>query len=320
MIRNTAYDTVAEYGFASEKNIINSLQKCLINNTLTKEEIKLESGEILYYYLVESSECEVIKFDHPILIETFEKDKYNKPIKAIVADVRNFGKYDVFNVKFNVKNKPEYELAKNRAILNTLWLIDEYKYKLENISPLPAKIYSTTITELIGRRYNLAFDNRVIISIISCYFYYNLFTNSKVYSDSEYQNIIKKISLHLKPIPIENIYNVLDNLDKKVILDISELIDIIKKECVNEALNNLDLGIFTQLFNGLWYSATGRNVLLTSVELPPLWILLCHTSLTEETYKKLMFSSLTQKYKKDKEEINSFTKSLQNLLLPNTDY
>lgn len=320
MIRNTAYDTIAEYGFPTQKNIVLALQKCLINNTLTKENLKLENGDIINYYLVENSDCEVIKFDHPIIVDTNQKDIHNKPIEVIVVDVRSFGKYDSNNFLFNVKNKPEYELAKKRAILNSLWLMDDYKNKLENISSLPAKIYSTTITELIGRRYNLAFDNRIIISVIACYFYYSLFTNNKFYSESEYQNIIKKISIQLKPIPIENIYKILDPLNQKIILDIPELIEIIKTQCVNEALNNLDLGIFTQLFNGLWYSASGRNILLVAMELPPLWILLCHAALTEQSYKKLLFTTLTQKYQKDRADIESFNKSLQNLISPKTDF
>lgn len=316
-IKLTAYDTIGVTGIMTRKTQ-DSIEKAYINSSLRKEEHQSVNSEFDFnYVLVEGGNTfsdHIPFFGHPILFNNQTKDNNGQPIKELALDVRNFGKYSPADDSFIVRNRPEYNWAMGRLILNNIWIKNRYEV-LRDISTIPLSTYASLISESLARQFALTKLEQINISILASYFYYGLFTNDERFDEMEYLKIVAAIGRANKT-PNENIVTILDELDRVVIKDLKELCDVITKITNIESLKMLNCGLLISLVSGLWYGNNSREIMAVGLEHPPTWIMIVFASISDNTYTRSLLSKTSTRFTKGGAGDN-FEKSIKLLLNSN---
>lgn len=313
-INLTAYDTIGVTGIMTRK-IQDSIEKAYINSALSNKEHQSINSEFDFnYVLVEGGNTfsdHIPFFGHPILFNNQTKDNNGQPIKELALDVRNFGKHSSIDDSFIVRNKPEYNWAISRLVLNNIWVKGRYEI-LRDISNIPLATYSTLISECIARQFALNKLEQINISILASYFYYGLFTEDERFDEMEYVKIVAAINRATK-VPNENIVTILDELDRVVIKDLKDLCDVITRVTNIESLKMLNCGLLISLVSGLWYGNNSREIMAVGLEHPPTWVMIVFASISDNTYTRSILSKTSTRFTKGGSGDN-FEKSIMLLL------
>jgi hypothetical protein len=318
-IKQTAYDTIACSGFKTS-DILNSLTEAKIQKSLNIKNHDSKRTDLKFKYnLVQGGNTpsdSIRFFGHPILFNTGEKDNHGINIKELAVDVRNFGKWYQPTEEFVVRNRPEYKWNIQRLILNQYWLVEKPEL-LRDISILPASVYSCLISECITRRFALNPLEQSIVSILSCYFYFCSFTNSKEFDEFEYTKLVSSIARATK-LDAQFIFDTLEYLDKKVLNSLEDLTKEIKDKTQNISLKDLNTGILFAICCNTWFGNNAREVLAVGLEHPPTWIMIVYASINESTFKKSVLSKISERFDK-RDSGDNFIKSL-NVILSDEEF
>lgn len=299
-IKRTAYDTLACNGFKLA-DILNNLTKAHGLDGLDNKEFFSSRTDMAFSYsLVKSGNSfsdNIKHFAHPIIFNTVNKDDKGQYIKQFALDIRNFGRWDKNEDKFIIRSHPQYQWAVNRLILNNYWLTDAPEL-LRDMSALPAKVYAALISDSLTKRFALDPKTQYTIAIISCYFYYCLFTDYKEMSDNEYDRSVSGISKTLKQ-DATFVYDVLDSLEKRVLNDLDDFAQAIKDITQNVSLDKINKGILVSLTCNSWIGDNARELVAVGLEHPPTWISIVNGACTESTYKRSLIAKIAGRFSKD---------------------
>jgi hypothetical protein len=291
------------------------LTDALVSNSIGKVKANLHyTGNTLEYYILEggnSHSDNVLFFTHPLYFKTGSKDKHGQPIYKLAVDLRNYGKYSPTVGRFTIRNVPEYNWSTERVLLNELWISGTID-TLRDISPIPVLTYANLISECLAKRFALNLAEQFRCNIISSYFYYNLFTNNKVYDETEYNRIVLTIGRVLK-IETDTVYDTLEFLNKKTISDISELTDTIKTSVQNESMKHLNLGMLLAITTSTWFGTNAKEILAVGLEHPPTWLMIVYASINEATFKRSVLSKISARFDKGGAG-DTFVKAMKSLL------
>ena len=310
-IYKTAYDTTACSG-ARVLDLQDKLARSNLMGGLEYKRIKLNDHDepvtLLMLQGGNSSADVVPYFNHPIEIKTSESRTHGSTYDYAI-DVRNFGKWYAPNQRFVVRNRPEFEWAIKRTLLNHIWLNSRPEL-LRDISALPASVYSSLISECIARRFVLDAAEQATIAVLACYFYYGLFTNDTEFDEFQKNKIVGSIS-RITRIPAEKVFSIVDDLP--VLFSLEELCVACREKTGSVSLTDFNVGVLIAVVAGNWFGTNARENLAVGLEHIPTWIMIVDASLTEATYKRSVLAKISARYDKNNAG-ESMHKSL-NLLL-----
>lgn len=317
-INKTAYDTTALTGALINTTIDKIAEAHIKNDTrdlLYKEDPRDDGFKLTLIEGGNSSADAIHYFAHPLQFNTPEKDHRGQYIKQLAVDVRNYGKWYEPNTSFLIRNQIEYDWSINRAILNQIWINDGVNI-LRDISAIPACSYGSLISECVARRFALNPAEQAMVSVYATYFYYCLFTDSKVFEESEFTKIAGSIARHTR-VPAETVFTFLEPLNMTVLSDLTSLCNTLR-ECVGSAsLTDLNVKTLLIICNSTWSGNNAKEVISVGLEHPPTWIMIVHASIFEATFKRSTFNRISSKYDKGGSG-DQFDKSVRSLLTQNT--
>lgn len=225
--------------------------------------------------------------------------------KEVVVDLRDFGRWHAPTARFNITSRNDYAWALKRAVLTHIWInggID----KLRGLSTMPAALYASLISETVTRRFMLDKRETQIISILSMYFYYCLFSNEAVFNEIAFNKVAALIT-RITRLPAEMVYETIEGLG--VLADLRALCDAIKERTFNISLENFNLTTFTALINNNWLGNAGRLTMMVGMEHVPTWIALSHSAMGDASYNRTTLTKLAQTTIK-RAEADQFVKAL----------
>lgn len=315
-IFETAYDTTACCGYSYSK-FKDSIQKAWLLGSLNTTETDAESmGEKIKLIEIVGGNPTVdaiAYFGHPfdITVEDIDVGAGKRTHQLMCVDLRHFGRYDVNQGKFLIRNHPEYEWAVDRAILNKMWIdgkIDAFR----DISTLPAAAYMSLLAECITRRFLLDPAEKMDVTILAGMFYYSMFTDTATFDEQSKNRIGGNIS-RITKIPTERIFKFLNNEAIPVINSIEFFCDTVKAFVPNHALQNLNRGTLTALVGGTWYGTNSRETVCAAMEHIPTWLMIVYAALSMATYKKSALFKIVDMHS-GRDAGDAFTKSMKLLL------
>jgi hypothetical protein len=109
---------------------------------------------------------------------------------------------------------------------------------------------------------------------------------------------------------------VLDILDQvAVVTSITHLCDVAGEVCQSIQLNELkkNVGLFIAAMGAGWFGVNNKEVLAAALEHPPTWIAICHTALTDRSYRNTTIARIVERHSKGNID-QLFTNSLDKLL------
>ena len=312
MINLTAYDTSACKNIIL-KDITNDLTKAVIVDEIKKEEHSSVRSDLAFtYYIVEggNTSSDAIKyFHHPMLFNNNTKDNNGQHVKEFAIDARSYGAWHKPSEAFIIRNTSGYEFELQRTVLNQMWY-KERPETLRDISHIPAQIYVTLISECVGKRYALDPREQAIISILSGYFYCGLFTDSDHFDEAEYSKILSYVAKATR-LPITQVEEYLETLDKVVIKDLSSLCETIVSATNSMALKDFNIGMLFALTTSTWFGNNAKEVLAVGLEHIPTWLVIVYNSLEEATFKRSILAKVSSRFNKNDEQ---FVKSYRTIV------
>lgn len=314
MIYPTAYDTTVGKAFQMAKTI-RAIQESAVRDSANHKVfglLNLNDSDIktIPWFIVgsSSSEAQIPFFSHPILVNMIDREE-----KVLCADIRPFASFNPnsFNDddSLRIKNKIGLNLEKLRLSLNLLWL-DKRPTMIREISIVPMSIFSNWISESITRRFGLSPKDQMIISIVSCFYYYSLFSNETEFSEEEKSRLISS-TMKTTRAPIVMVEETLNKC--KPMPSIKEFSSSIKELVENIRLENFDEGVLINLVISSWFGVEAKQLISVAMEHPPTWVSIVYSSFTEKSYKNTVISKIAQRYLGSKGE-NDFVRSLVSLV------
>ena len=316
-----SYKTTVGLSFKINE-IETSIKKAIIeNNELEEINLDLIISDYLKPIFITgyfSSESNIPFFTNPLLLE-----KDNK--KYLCTDIRQFVRY-VDHHDFDINklrdptskfttNKTSFQFTILRSTLQLVWLNGNIN-EIKNGLSLAGVIYSMWLTDSISKLYGLDYKDQQTLSIISYFFYQSLFYKEDSFFDEILDLFGFQIVKNLK-IPTDIVFSVIKKITK---------MSGIKDYCNNiiSILENLRLRDFNEaiLINSIgrtWYALgiNQKELLTIALELPPTWVTICYSALSDRSYKNTTISKIAEKYGKGELGIN-YIKTFNAIVEENT--
>lgn len=287
----TSYDTIAGSILPSHR-LEAALKEALVSTGLPNQNFGISPVEgisLVFVAGLEAGESHVPAFVHPYLIENFKGKSY------LIADVRAYKNHaaqfiSAETFEASVKNKPEYMLTKNRAVLELKWVAG-MQSALRSKFSFAGNVFAAWISQSVSKVYGLDFYDQRVIMAIAMYYYHTLFTD--------------KAKLEEKALDIAVIHTIkATKLSEREIMDIfNAMPDVtgLDSLCVaiRDIVKNVRLADFNQtmlvtLVQNTWYGNNARDIIAVALEHPPTWIAVVFAALTEKTYKSCQLYRLIE--------------------------
>ncbi len=309
-IFDTAYDTSACSGFRI-KDIQDKLAEGRHTGALRKVTVRTnhnQEGATLFLLEGGNSSADVIPyFHHPMRMPAVKVGGREEDVE-IALDVRPFGKWYAPNSTFVVRNRTEYEWNVKRAILNYVWLT-ERKEILRDISPIPAQVYASLMSDAISRRFALDNGERVRLQVLAAFFYLGLFgtqTDDELARDKMVATIGRIV-----PVGSEAIYDWVGSLEP--IRDLTGFCKAAQDITGSVALQDFNLRTLVAIIGGTWFGTNARENIVVALEHVPTWVMAVAASLDEATFKRSALAKVSERFGRGNAASN-FIKSLNTLI------
>lgn len=265
------------------RNLDEAIKKALITTNLAERNFGVRSLNNIHPIFVsgiDSEESHIPAFIHPYLIENFKGNNY------LVTDIRSFknsaNTYESeHEFEENVRNKAEYALCKNRAVLELQWLAGQQSQIRKNFS-FAVNVFSAWISQAISKSYGLDIHDQYRIMAVAIYYYNTLFVQENVL-DSETLEIAVIHTIKATKLPEKEIREIFNSVPK--LNDANDLPLAIEQVVQNIRLKNFNLAILLTLIANTWYGNNAKDLIAVSLEYPPVWISIVFAAMTERSYK-----------------------------------
>jgi hypothetical protein len=241
-------------------------------------------------------------FAHPLLVDIDNN-------KLLFIDARSYGKIDINSNSFKVRNETEYNLLVTRAKLNEVWIKDNPLW-LRDISYIPMSIFSSWVSESIGRRFALDPREQFNLAILAAIFYNSLFTDEAEITEHEKLRLINSISRSIHA----SATDVMEIVDKiSIINNVFEYCSHAEEISGSIRLKELNPGILYSILGNTWFGTNAKEMVAVALEHPPTWIAILISAFTERSFKNSQISKLTERtnYKRDGD---NFVRAVSKLL------
>lgn len=313
MINSTAWQTSVGVNYKSSMDkIILKIKEAFIKEGIQHHSMGVTSLDKKYSVVFitgkYASESEIPNFNHPIVFE-YENINY------LITDVRPQVGIRDYNVV--IKNQSDFELNRNRVVLNLIWLTNNPN-ALKSFSILPIAVYSNWISENLARVFALDPGDQAKLAIISALFYQSLFTEFSITSDKDVvKSAAAMVIKNATKLPPDMIFSVLDKIavSELSLANISDLCEVIKLVLENDRLENINEGIIVSVLGNSWYGLNAKEVLATAIEHPPTWISVVYSALNEKSFKNSGIAKICERYR-DNKGGSEFTRGLASIIGP----
>jgi hypothetical protein len=307
-INQTAYDTTVGQSYQKIMDKTQTMvQQAIVKDYINYNTYFKQVGEYQSFLITgnASSEAAIPTFTHPFEME-YSRNKY------LVVDVRAFVKTQRNGTMDNmvVKNQGEYDLAKSRLGLNLLWLDGQYN-TIRDLSIVPAAVFCSWISESFSKRYALDARDQILLSIISCYYYANLFVKEPIIEERDKEKLAAVIIRSTKaPPPL--VFQILERIEHPI-TNIDTFCQAVRAILENPRMDDFNPGLLVTILGNSWYGFNYKDLLAVALEHPPTWISIVYAALNDRGYRSTQISKIAERYAKSKGG-DSFIKSLVALI------
>jgi hypothetical protein len=193
-----------------------------------------------------------------------------------------------------VRNYAEYNLMKQRVILNLAWLNNDSN-QLKNSLSFAEDVFAAWVSEAIAKRYALDAGDQMTLTILAHYYYQSLFYPE----DKIEEETLQKIVVHtMKATKVGNkeIFAIYDQI--KQMRSIDDFCLEVKRILNNVRLEELNTGMLITMLGNTWYSQNNKEIIAVALEHPPTWIAVVLAATNERGFKNSRVGKLAEAYGK----------------------
>lgn len=278
----TSYNTTAGSIFPNQK-LHQALKEAFVMTDLTKQNfgvLPIEDKHLVFVAGIIPGETSIPAFIHPYLIDNFKGQSY------LVADVRAFRNNAIQFISAEtfegtVKNKTEYMLSKNRAVLELKW-VAEKQSTLRSKFSFAANVFAAWVSQSVSKVYSLDFQDQRVIMAIAMYYYHTLFVPHKKLEEKLF-DIAVIHTIKATKLTAREIVEIFEKMPE--INGVNDLCTAISNIIQNVRLRDFNLAMLVTIVQNTWYGNNARDMIIVALEHPPTWIAIVFAALTEKTYR-----------------------------------
>lgn len=275
------------------KTIVEAVKRSIIRDNLGHVNLGVkDEGDYKSIFITGTldSETEIPLFTHPITILNFNNSNY------ICTDLRFFVRKDaeVDSIEKSIKNRTEFNFAKSRAILNSIWL-NQGEAKIKNGLSFAGLVYAKWLSEVIAKNYALDFKDQTTLAVISHFFYQSLFTGKTEFTDEDRERMAPQ-TIKATQAPAEYVFEVFEKITH--MRDINDYCSAVSTILENVRLEKFNLAILLTIVKNSWYGTNAKEIIQVAVEHPPTWCAIVYTALNERTYSSSMIYRIAERFGK----------------------
>lgn len=255
--------------------------------------------QIVNEVIAERIDGKLITFNHPIemvgplspSVPVFTQpltqfefgDRKDKPL--IVLDARGMLRSNrTGDNPYSVSNFAEMELQEQRAALQLFWQNENNsKTDLLRSGDLPAIAFVNWISRSISGKLGFDPEQQMTLTIVTAYYYSNLFYASEQFDDNVKLKIAQSIARWTR-IPAESVLQVTDKLG--YLADIKGFVDAVHLSIESSRVDHLERGFLYTLLGGSWFgSGSSKETVCVALEHPPTFLALVLAGLNSRSYR-----------------------------------
>lgn len=274
----SAYDTTFGRRYHTEPTEA-ALVKATVSNYLAKN----ADG---YTVIQDSSDwpVDIPAFSHPLYIE-------KHPYDGLYVDARHFVTKNRQSGELKVNSQADYNLLLARAGLEHIWRTEPPQL-FRAMSPLPASVYSSWLSENISRRFGLEPEDQYKLSIFSAWFYYSLFDNAEMPDERDYLKICQGIAKATR-ISIDTIMQTLDG--QPYVKNITDYCERLEDMTGNIRLKDFSSIVLYPILNSTWFGANSHEIVACAIEHVPTFLAMITAAMSERAYTRSQLSKMIER-------------------------
>lgn len=274
----SAYDTTFGRRYHTEPT-----QAALVKATVSNYLAKNDEG---YTVIEDSSDwpVDIPAFSHPLYVE-------KHPYDGLYVDARHFVTKNRQSGEVKVNSQADYNLLLARAGLEAVWR-SEPPVLFRAMSPLPASVYSSWLSENISRRFGLEPEDQYKLTIFAAWFYYSLFDNSDKPDEKDYFKICQGIAKSTR-IGADAVMQVLDG--QEYVKDITDFCSRAEEVVGSVRLKGFSSIVLYPILNSTWYGANSHEIVACSVEHVPTFLAMITAAMSERAYHRSQLSKMIER-------------------------
>ena len=311
---NNSYETGAcllEVALAKRLEV--ALKKALISGDLKSMKFGVtpkDGVSAVFVSGLADEEASIEKFIHPIIVTGADHQKY------LVSDIRPFKATSTLypseaDFEKAVKNKSEYALVKNRAVLELRWITGDATRLLSRLN-FAGSVFGTWIAQSLTRVYALDMADQTRLTALGIYYYHTLFTNASVLEGHALDAAVIH-TINTTKMPAKDVYTLFEDMPE--VKNINDFCEMVKAKLQNLRLVDFNLLLLVESVKFTWYGTNAKELIKVALEYPPAWIAIVHAALTERTYHSSQVYKLIEVQAKRSRNVDEFLGNYRDLIL-----
>lgn len=273
---NSPYDTAICKNFLVKDKVVPQLLEKIIGGDLYKE-------DDIYY--VTQDNPDVLPFAHPIIIKSPTRDE-----KIVVVDAR--GASSIHQASGLLRKTSELTYQTTRAkLMRSIWM-DGNSTDILNLGDLQVAAFARMLSDTLTRRLNLDPYVQLNITIISAFYYINLFFDGIGSDENDLLKHAKRISRSIN-VPIIDVLELIKELGD--IKDINSYIRALVFHGNSIRLEKLGAGDLYTMMGGMWWGSNNIENSAVALEHPPTFVAMLYMAISDRSYRKTILSQLADR-------------------------
>ena len=292
-IIRSAYETQALNGYQT-RAVVDALGPALINGS-----IGYDTGAPIILVQGGNAFADNVKaFNHPIVVSAQSLKLPSLPSGYadntdwyVALDERHFGKWDVAQHKFVVRQQSEHKVAMLRTRLQSVWVNDGARFLRDY--PLAMGVFAAWLSEQAQRKFGLDPLEQMNFAILAAVYYASQFEEDFKLDSADRTRLVGVIAraTGTKPDSIIPVVEQIESLN-----GINDFIEQAPIVTGSIRLKELNLPVLHVLVFGTWFGgANAKEMIAASLEHPPTWLAMLSGAITEQAYQSSGLSKLLQR-------------------------
>ncbi len=251
-------------------------------------------------------------FSNPMLVTKVRGHDFSNE-EFLAMDYRSFtiptGPDSCALSNTKIRSRGEYDLAFFRHILSLDWITNGASSQKTNFK-FAGFIFSRWITQILTQRFNLYFDEALIVQIITSFYYQSLFEPESTFTEQDKQKFAIHTIKTTKARP-DMVFKIFDKItEMRGIEDYCKNIFTILE---NIKLKDLTAPLLITITGNSWFGINSKEILSIALEYPPTFIVLVYTAAISKSYSRTILGDLVHKQSKAA-DAKEFTQNFESLI------
>lgn len=275
------------------------------------------SGELVPFvgdhtYHIPLDDKQTKPFAHPMVVEN-----RNDNNQSIIVDLRGVARNHPSSGELS--GGSDLEFARKRVGLMSMAWVNGSPKDLLNTGTYQITIFSTLISENLGRRMNLNIETQVRVRILAAFYYICLFEQDRLTfkgnEDPEYLKFAKIVSRAVR-VPLDKVLEVTDPITEYNIerIDMEAFCALLREYSGSVRLDKLKPAVVYTMLGGVWFGANNVETVAVSLEHPPTFVAMLHQVMNDRGYRKTILGQLHDQVGRRNDVADEFSKHVDQLL------